>query len=293
MVLVVLLIASTAVEGAKKDECTTIQSGELLSLTGDVLTAGYDEFGYNYQAHQFNGRYCDFDRVIRGDFCDVKLMMKWNDAWLSNKSCDGDVYLDRHYGSTSYIGSGAWLTNYMSGGTGEDHWTYFTKIVAAPGDAFTQWDLTGTYDIDYTCTSGCSGVYPHTMNVTFMDPNSGDFSGTGFYIPNPAYTWDVTGQVSNSTVDYEVVYNGLNPGYTVSALGTIAGNGTMSGIATSPGQDFSWLTVVGSATHYWYENDGTEIGPEIWGAFATILEVESDQGAIYKSPAGPGFGIWK
>ena len=103
-----------------------------------LAKGGYDEFGYNYQAHIFNGRYCDYDRVIGGDYCDIKLIMKWNDAWLSNKDRDGDGDLDRHYGYPSYIGSGAWLTNHQSGGEGKDHWTYFVKIVAAPADAYVE-----------------------------------------------------------------------------------------------------------------------------------------------------------
>jgi hypothetical protein len=140
LALVVALIATPIM--AKGDKaCTTIQSGELLASTGETLVVGYDEFGYNYQAHMFNGRYCDYDRVIGGDSCDVELMMKWNDAWISNKDCDGDGLLDRHYGFTSYRGSGAWLTNHMRGvevdeDTGErEHWVYFCKIVAAPLDA--------------------------------------------------------------------------------------------------------------------------------------------------------------
>ena len=45
----------------------------------------------------------------------------------------------------------------------------------------------------------------------------------------------------------------------------------------------------------WYTADGTEIGPDIWGQFATIQEVSNDtgtgdHGVLYKSPAGPGFG---
>ena len=130
LALVVALIATPIM--AKGDKaCTTIQSGELLASTGETLVVGYDEFGYNYQAHMFNGRYCDYDRVIGGDSCDVELMMKWNDAWISNKDCDGDGLLDRHYGFTSYRGSGAWLTNHMRGvevdeDTGErEHWVYF------------------------------------------------------------------------------------------------------------------------------------------------------------------------
>jgi hypothetical protein len=61
--------------------------------------------------------------------------MKWNSAWMSNLDCDGDTKLDRHFGYSSYIGSGAWLTNEQSGkvdvGGKSKQWTYFVKIVAA------------------------------------------------------------------------------------------------------------------------------------------------------------------
>ncbi|MDY7080532.1 MAG: hypothetical protein SXV54_26935 [Chloroflexota bacterium] len=137
VILALLIVPSTvgANESCKGGDCTTIQDGTIYASTGELITTGYDEFGYNYQAHMFNGRYCDYDRVLGGDYCDDNLIMKWNDAWLSNKDCDGDGLLDRHYGFDSYIGSGAWLTNHMSGGKGKDHWTYFCKIVAAPADA--------------------------------------------------------------------------------------------------------------------------------------------------------------
>ena len=123
-------------------KCTTIQDG-LVDSKGEPLVLGYDKYGYNYQAHMFNGRYCDYDRVIGGDYCDVQLVMKWNDAWLSNKDCDGDGKLDRHYGYDSYIGSGAWCTNHQSGSyLGDDgkmhKWTWFVKIVAAPADAYVE-----------------------------------------------------------------------------------------------------------------------------------------------------------
>ncbi|MDD5145319.1 MAG: hypothetical protein PHF44_00500 [Candidatus Pacebacteria bacterium] len=47
----------------------------------------------------------------------------------------------------------------------------------------------------------------------------------------------------------------------------------------------------------WYTADGKEIGPDIWGEFATIEEIYNDQstgdhGVLYRSPAGPGFGKW-
>ncbi len=124
-----------------QDACTTIQDGTLISSTGDTITTGYDEWGYNYQAHMFHGMYCEFDGNRNDCATNTdELIMKWNDAWLSNKDCDGDSYLDRHFGFASYKGSGAWLTNHQSGYVQLDNgkwkkWLYFVKIVAVPMDA--------------------------------------------------------------------------------------------------------------------------------------------------------------
>ena len=179
-----------------KEKCTTIQSGELYASDGSVIETGYDQWGYNYQAHLFNGYYCDAyrDAAWCQDYKDDRLIMKWNDAWLSNKDCDDDGKLDRHYGFDSYIGSGAWVTNHMSGSYedadgNECNWVYFVKIVAVPADAYSE--------------------------------------------------------------------NGL-----------------------------------------WYTAGGLEIGPVIWGQFATIQEVYNDicggyRGLLYRSPAGPGLGKYK
>ena len=122
-------------------KCTTIQDGTLLTTDGRVITTGYDEWGYNYEAHMFNGGYCESYRNAAWceQYADIDFIMKWNDAWLSNKDCDGDGKLDRYYGYDSYIGSGAWLTNHQSGKVEVNgkprKWTYFCKIVAVPSDA--------------------------------------------------------------------------------------------------------------------------------------------------------------
>ena len=193
--LALIFAFSGNVIAGPKAKCTTIQSGELIGSDGNVLQIGFDQWGYNYQGKMFKGGYCDAyrDAAWCQDYKDDYLLMKWNDAWLSNKDCDGDGLLDRHYGFTSYIGSGAWLTNHQSGEYEVDGkvytWVYFCKIVAAPADA--------------------------------------------------------------------TVVNGI-----------------------------------------WYGADGVEIGPAIWGAFATILEVYNDtgtgdHGVLYKSPVGPGFGKYR
>jgi hypothetical protein len=129
------------VSQAPNSGCTTIKDGTLLNSANEVIKTGYDKWGYNYQARMFNGKYCDAYRDA--SWCQAwkndKLIMKWNDAWLSNTDCDNDGLLDRHYGYSSYIGSGAWLTNHMSGtytvNGKKCYWTYFTKIIAAPADA--------------------------------------------------------------------------------------------------------------------------------------------------------------
>ncbi|MDP2335062.1 MAG: hypothetical protein Q8N05_01160 [Bacteroidota bacterium] len=175
--------------------CTTIQSGTLLDSDGATIKVGYDKWGYNYQAHMFNGGYCDVyrDAAWCQDYKDVQVIMTWNDAWVSNKDCDGDGKLDRHLGFPSYKGSGAWLTNHQSGvytdANGKEcKWNYFVKIVAVPADA-----------------TSVSGI--------------------------------------------------------------------------------------------WYNSDGTEIGPSIWGAFAIIQEVYNDpcggqHGLQYVSPDHAGLGGW-
>jgi hypothetical protein len=217
----VLIGVSMLAVSVLADDCTTIPEGELVYSVGHYsagtpLRTGYDFFGYNYQGHMFRGSY--FNTYAGGanlgpyagddgsylaewpqaenhwawPFRDTKLMMKWNDAWLSNKDCDGDSKLDRYYGFDSYIGSGAWLTNHMWGSyelNGEEcGWDYFVKIVAAPVDAYVE-----------------GGV--------------------------------------------------------------------------------------------WYTVEGEEIGPEIWGAFAIIQQVENDacaglEGLQYKGFVNAGFGGW-
>ena len=119
--------------------------------------------------------------------------------------------------------------------------------------AVTDWDLTGTYTIAFTCTSGCGGTYPHSMTVTLMDLGSGNFSGTGYYIPGPSTTWTVTGNVSGSNLSFLIDYDGSS--YAVSAIGSIATDGTLSGTAAGPGQTFTWQSTSGAA-----DNDSDDDG---------------------------------
>jgi hypothetical protein len=110
------------------------------------------------------------------------------------------------------------------------------------------WDITGTWDIVFTCTSGCGGDWLHTMQVTVFDLGTGDFTGTGFYVPNPGYTWDAVGNVTGSSVSFKITYTGINAGYWVQIDGSIATDGSsMSGTAASSYQTFTWVAT-GQAT---------------------------------------------
>lgn len=136
---------------AKPSNCKSIKDG-LVDSQGNPLTVGFDEFGYNYQAHLFNGTYDGVDRKLdgkywgqTGDFVDDRLQMKWSDDWLSNQDCTGDGLLDRD-GDTGV--SKGWTTNHVEGdyidGDGNvQHYTYFVKIVwVGPGGS-----LWGQYEI--------------------------------------------------------------------------------------------------------------------------------------------------
>lgn len=300
-----IVFTSASIAGTEKGvqnngprtECTTIQSGEILSSTGEVLTVGNDIYGYNYQAHMFNGYYDNYSRpeetVSMGD----KLIMKWNDAWLSNTDCDGDKLLDRHYGYPTYDNSGAWLTNHMS------------------GEYYNEWDITGDWVLEFDYLGS---LYIHDMTVV-----DNTFTGTGGYPAGGSYTttWTVTGTVSGDDIEMKIEYDSSS--YYVDVVGTIAEDGTMSGTWSNASQSGTWQSTSGVAIRdlcewdyfikivtpstingdyvyagVWYNADGEEIGPVIWGAFAIVQEIENDacanlDGMQYKSPVSPGLGYYK
>jgi len=135
-IVMAIFAVGTVMAGTDGVACDTIQSGLIKNSLGEVITTGFDDWGYNYEAHLFNGLYCESYRNAAWcqPYADVNLVMKWNEAWLGNKDCDFNHILDRHFGYNSYIGSGAWLTNHQSGKVDVNgkmrQWTYFSKIVA-------------------------------------------------------------------------------------------------------------------------------------------------------------------
>jgi len=328
-----LVLVATSVEAkAPTSSCTYIQDGVLKYAAGhylqdQILTTGYDVFGYNYQAHIFNGSYANaylgrpdygghrpyvnddvaylaqYQTINTDDltawlwqFRNVNLQMKWNDAWLANSDCDvtKDGVLDRHFGFTAYQGSGAWLTNHATG-------TYEGNT----------WNVVGSYEWVVLDT------YHHDVVIDSQD-SDGSFVGHGCYPAGSdpcTGTEEITGKVEGGNFTITTLYTGTyNPGYTVTATGTIASDGTISGsfpwawtmtgyVAIHPTCTVSdFVKIIAPPANAIPDNgnwtvDGNVIGQAIWGDFAIIQEISSDPcgeyGEVnYMSPLKKGLGNW-
>ncbi len=328
---IVLLVSSlsvglvTAKKGgvpAKDDVCVTIQDKTLEYKTGhyletELLEVGFDEYGYNYQGHMFSGYYADSYLggdgypVFSGDretylaenpgvdgewywpYTDVKLDMKWNDAWIANTDCSEDGQLDRHFGTASYFDSGAWLTNHQS------------------GEYYSDWNVSG----DWVVNVEYNGVnYPENL---ILEQTATGITGT-LELVGGGSLWTIT---SGSVTSDEVEFFGNLGSRTVQFEGVISSDGTMSGDwydVAGGTRTGTWTSTSGEAArtleHWnyfvkivaatsededvggvWYNAEGDEIGPVIWGQFAIVQQVENDSGAglhglQYVSPTGAGLG---
>ncbi len=143
------------------------------------------------------------------------------------------------------------------------------------------WDMRGNYNITFSCTSGCSGDYPHRAMITSQDNSTGDFSGTGFYVPDNSISWDITGNTMGNDLTFTIVYNNVNPGYTVNAVGTIDENGNFSGTATGPGQTFTFQNTSNHAD----EIVGNGMAPaECDGEYDTVIHGTNGRDRITGTP---------
>lgn len=131
--------------------------------------------------------------------------------------------------------------------------------VAIPAIAATSWDVTGSYDVEFTCLIGCpAGPYAHDMDLTQDGLNN--LTGNGGYPANGAhiYTWVITsGLVSGNSLslsaDYTATPDAVIPQTTMQMNGTIAGDGSMSGTWSDNYQggarSGTWSTTAGIASH--------------------------------------------
>jgi hypothetical protein len=114
------------------------------------------------------------------------------------------------------------------------------------GYASTTWDLTGAYEIEFD--NGM--LYDHSMNITFMNLNTGAFSGTGSYPfgSSPTIYWTIQGDVTGSLLTATLTYESPND-WVGTLTGQIASNGTFQGTFTgSAGEQGTWYLITGEAT---------------------------------------------
>ena len=124
--------------------------------------------------------------------------------------------------------------------------TTYTVYLSKEYTKYTPINIMGTY------TWLVLGTYLHDMIINTQNPD-GTFSGIGGYpAGNSPYTSSgqtpetITGQVMGNAINitFTTTYIGpYNPGYTVTVLGTIAEDGSMSGVIP-----WEWHTISGNAT---------------------------------------------
>ena len=159
-VLWTILLSLVVAAPTFAQECAKIQSGTIIDVNANPLTTGYDKYGYNYQAHMFNGLSENYSRpaVVVTEGAE-NLVMKWSDDWLANVDCNRDGKLDLGLDPKTGVSMGTsmgWVTNHFEGDyTGSDgelhHYTYFAKIVyvgpAQAGDPWAAGRIWGSYAI--------------------------------------------------------------------------------------------------------------------------------------------------
>ncbi len=109
------------------------------------------------------------------------------------------------------------------------------------------WDVRGNYTVNFHCLTGCSGDWLHSMHVASENFGNGNFAGTGYYIPDTSYTWNMTGNTTGDAVAFTIVYTGTEAGSTYNLVGTIDEDGRMAGTASGNGATFTWDAPTGMA----------------------------------------------
>jgi len=318
-----------AVAAKPLDNCHYVVDGNIPypaghTLADDYITTGYDIFGYNYQAHVFNGTYANaylgrsgFPPYTGEDesyllanptakttwmwpFRNVNLQMKWNDAWLANKDCGPDGTLDR---PDPVLGSGAWLTNHATG-------TYTSSTDY-------RWDISGTWLLDF------AGGTDNREFRSLVQDVDGNVTGEFWWLNGANFEYG--GTLEGTLVDDTLTLHYVRPApytYFGDFVGTVGVDEITAGsFSDSDGNDLLWTATGASQQVYdtctvsdfvkiiappldakvfgskWYTVDNAEIGPVIWGDFAIIKEIASDPcgeyGVIdYMSPLRKGLGNW-
>ncbi|HET7320474.1 MAG TPA: hypothetical protein VFI84_02725 [Candidatus Saccharimonadales bacterium] len=170
----------------------------------------------------------------------------------------------------------------LGGGAGMSLLAFSSAHAATPG-----WQLNPSA-IVFTCGGA---PYGHHLNTVSENQSTGDFTGTGSYNADSSYTWNATGNVSDSNITFQIVYTGTNAGYTLNGVGTIASDGSVSG--TVDGNCESFTMPAGSATHYClptgFVRDGIDLtARQIGGDVTGTLDATGCNIGVYYNSAHTG-----
>ena len=109
--------------------------------------------------------------------------------------------------------------------------TAHASVPTVPGG----WQITAPSTVDFTCGGG---HYIHTLD-TVLQNSSGSFTGTGHYNPDASYTWNASGNVTGDNLSFTITYTGTAAGSVYNLAGTIASDGSVSGVVDSNCQSFT------------------------------------------------------
>lgn len=133
------------------------------------------------------------------------------------------------------------------------------------------------------------GDYNHVFDSLAMDvtsPTSYDFSGSGHYVSDPGYTWDIVGSVDGDMISYVMTYTGKQAGYVLTASGSFAADGSASGTSSDTlGRSLPWSMSAGSGwevLHYTADVTCAEVdSSNDTASFAYTIPAGSDVSGIY------------
>ena len=99
--------------------------------------------------------------------------------------------------------------------------------------------------------------YNHHMVIDYLNRATGEFSGTGYYVPNPSLTWTVAGIIDDSNISFRIDYDAS--AYFVEVGGTIADDrASMSGDWSNPSQSGTWTGTATWKNHGEYVNQAED-----------------------------------
>ncbi len=92
-------------------------------------------------------------------------------------------------------------------------------------------NIAGTYLLHVTCGASCSGgPWDHVMTIQSLDPNTGFYTGSAYYVSDPSFTFTVSGTITGSQMTMNIVgTTGYPSGFKSDGTGTIGVDGTMTG----------------------------------------------------------------